>query len=80
MTVEEWMKESTDLDTMIESLGFKAKSDEMYINGYTSPMAFNQRSELWKVKETEKNSYQSQETVPFTVVATHQVGENSVNI
>jgi len=77
MTVEEWMKESTDLDTMIESLGFKAKSDEMYVNGYTSPMAFNQRSELWKIKETEKNSYESLETVPYTVVATHHVGRHS---
>ncbi len=51
MTVEEWMQESSDLDKMIQSLGFKVKSDEMYINGYTSPWAFNQRSELWKIKE-----------------------------
>merc|ERR1719495_2387280 len=77
MTVQEWMKESADLDKMIESLGFKAKSDEMYVNGYTSPMAFNQRSELWKIKETEKSSYESLETVPYTVIATHHVGKNS---
>merc|ERR1712241_410950 len=68
-TVEEWMKESADLDKMIESLGFKSKSDEMYVNGYTSPMALNQRSELWKVKETEEKSHKSLETVP--------VGDNS---
>ena len=80
MTVEEWMKESADLDKMIESLGFKIKSDEMYVNRYTSPMAFNQRSELWKVKETEKDSFESLETVPYTVIATHHVGKNSVNI
>merc|ERR1712241_1171047 len=77
MTVEEWMKESADLDKMIKSLGFKTKSDEMYVNGYTSPMAFNQRSELWKVKETEKDSFESLETVPYTVIATHPVGKNS---
>lgn len=80
MTVEEWMKESADLDKMIESLGFKSKSDEMYVNGYTSPMAFNQRSELWKVKETEEKSHKSLETVQYTLVATIQVGDNSVNI
>merc|ERR1712142_1161330 len=38
ITNEEWMKES-------------AKSDEMYISGYTSPWTFHQRSELWKIKE-----------------------------
>merc|ERR1712109_450828 len=77
MTVEEWMNESADLDKMIESLGFKSKSDEMYVNGYTSPMAFNQRSELWKVKETEEKSLKSLETAPYTLVATHTVGDNS---
>merc|ERR1711936_212583 len=79
MTVEEWMKESADLDKMIKSLGFKVKSDEMYVNGYTSPMAFNQRSELWKVKETEEKSSQDNriETAPYTVVATHYVGFNT---
>merc|ERR1712153_146693 len=51
MTVADWMQESRDLNKMIEAMGFKIKEDEMYINGYTSPMAFNQRSELWKVKE-----------------------------
>merc|ERR1711988_137469 len=77
MTVEEWMKESADLDKMIKSLGFKSKSDEMYVNGYTSPMAFNQRSELWKVKETKEKSLKSLETAPYTLVATHQVGDSS---
>jgi len=79
MTVEEWMKESADLDKMIKSLGFKVKSDEMYVNGYTSPMSFNQRSELWKVKETEEKSSQDNriETAPYTVVATHYVGFNT---
>jgi len=82
MTVEEWMKESADLDKMIKSLGFKVKSDEMYVNGYTSPMSFNQRSELWKVKETEEKSSQDNriETAPYTVVATHYVGFNTVSI
>merc|ERR1712203_58654 len=51
MTVAEWMQESRDLDKMIKAMGFTIKEDEMYVNGYTSPMAFNQRSELWKVKE-----------------------------
>merc|ERR1711978_540851 len=77
MTIEEWMKESADLDKMIKSLGFKVKSDEMYVNGYTSPMSFNQRSELWKVKETEEKSHKSLETVQYTLVATIQVGDNS---
>merc|ERR1739838_1154590 len=51
MSVEDWMQESSDLDEMIQSLGFQVKSNEMYINGYTDPWAFNQRSELWKIKE-----------------------------
>ena len=50
MTVEEWEKESEVLDAFIRHIGAEAKSDEMYINGYTDPFAFNQRSELWKVK------------------------------
>merc|ERR1711936_1553786 len=50
MTVEEWEKESEVLDAFIRHIGSEAKSDEMYINGYTDPFAFNQRSELWKIK------------------------------
>ena len=50
MTVEEWEQESEVLDAFIRHIGAEAKSDEMYINGYTDPFAFNQRSELWKVK------------------------------
>merc|ERR1739838_986759 len=50
MTVEEWEKESDVLDAFIRHIGSEAKSDEMYINGYTDPFAFNQRSELWKIK------------------------------
>jgi len=51
MSVEDWMKESADLDEMIASKGFEIKSDEMYVNGYSSPWEFNQRSELWKIKQ-----------------------------
>jgi len=51
MTEAEWIKESNALDQMIDSMGFQVKSDEIYINGYSSPWAFRQRSELWKVKE-----------------------------
>merc|ERR1712062_306235 len=50
MSEADWIKESAVLDQMIESMGFQVKSDEIYINGYSSPWAFKQRSELWKVK------------------------------
>ena len=50
MSEADWIKESAALDQMIESMGFQVKSDEIYINGYSSPWAFKQRSELWKVK------------------------------
>ena len=78
MSEAEWIKESAALDQMIESMGFKVKSDEIYINGYNGPMSFQQRSELWKVKETSQNPKENLEAVPYTVVATHHVGLRSV--
>merc|ERR1712241_1556989 len=77
MSEAERIKESAALDQMIESMGFKVKSDEIYINGYNGPMSFQQRSELWKVKETSHNPKENLETVPYTVVATHHVGLRS---
>jgi len=59
MTVEEWMQESSDLDEMIQSLGFKVKSDEMYINGYTDPWAFNQEVNYGKLKKCKSNIHLS---------------------
>jgi len=50
MNEEEWMKESSELDEMIHTAGFHVKN-ELYISGYTSPLTFHQRSELWKIKE-----------------------------
>merc|ERR1712109_399090 len=77
MTEAEWIKESNALDQMIDSMGFQVKSDEIYINGYSGPMSFKQRSELWKVKETSQTPKESLESVPYTVVAIHHVGKNS---
>merc|ERR1719394_2172201 len=80
MSVEDWMKESADLDKMIASKGFEVESDEMYINGYSSPMEFNQRSELWKIKkapEAPKGRNNDLETVPYIVIETHHVGRHS---
>ena len=36
-------------------------------------------SKMWKVKKTSQNAKENLETVPYTVVATHHVGKNSVS-
>merc|ERR1712241_406726 len=77
MNHQEWMDESSALDKMIASLGFEAKSDEIYVNGYSDPMSINQRNELWKIKKPSQGAKANLETVPYTVVATHHVGKNS---
>merc|ERR1712241_1042361 len=77
MSHQDWMDESSALDKMIASLGFEAKSDEIYVNGYSDPMSINQRNELWKIKKPSQGAKANLETVPYTVVATHHVGKNS---
>merc|ERR1712238_460146 len=77
MSSVDWMEESSALDNMIGSLGFEIESDVVYINGYSGPGAAHPKSELWKIKKSLKNGKEDLETVPYTVVATHHVGENS---
>ena len=50
MSLDDWMKESSDLYEMIRFMGLPVDTEEMYINGYTDPMALRQKNELWKVK------------------------------
>ena len=50
MSIDDWTKESSDLYEMIRFMGLPVDTEEMYINGYTDPMALRQKNELWKVK------------------------------
>ena len=80
MSAEDWMEESSALDNMIRSLGFGVESDVVYINGYSGPGSAHPKSEMWKIKKSLKNVKEDLETVPYTVVATHHVGQNSVSL
>ena len=80
MSAVDWMEESSALDNMIGSLGFEIESDVVYINGYSGPGAAHPKSELWKIKKSLKNVKEDLETVPYTVVATHHVGQDSVSL
>jgi len=77
MSAEDWMEESYALDIMIGTLGFKVESDVVYTNGYSGPGSAHPKSEMWKIKKSLKNVKEDLETVPYTVVATHHVGQNS---
>ena len=79
MSAVDWMEESSALDNMIDSLGFEVESDVVYINGYSGPGAAHPKSELWKIKKSVQNVKEDLETVPYTVVATHHVGQDSVS-
>ena len=80
MSAVDWMEESSALDNMIGSLGFEVRSDVVYINGYSGPGAAHPKSEMWKIKKSIKNVKADLETVPYTVVATHHVGQDSVSL
>ena len=80
MSEQDWIKESSALDQMIKSLGFEVDENKLYVNGYSDPWAIKQRNELWKVKKTSQNVKENLETVSYTVVATHHVGEDSVSL
>ena len=51
MSMKDWMKESSDLDEMIKFMGLPVDSEQMYVNGYSSPWDVHQKHELWKVKK-----------------------------
>ena len=80
MSAVDWMEESYALDIMIGTLGFKVESDVVYTNGYSGPGSAHPKSEMWKIKKSLKNVKEDLETVPYTVVATHHVGQDSVSI
>ena len=50
MNLNDWIKESSDLDEMIKFMGLPVDSEKMYVNGYSSPWAVHQKNELWRVK------------------------------
>ena len=79
MSAEDWIEESYALDIMIGTLGFKVESDVVYTNGYSGPGSAHPKSEMWKIKKSVKNVKEDLETVPYTVVATHHVGQDSVS-